>query len=95
MRLCFAEGFGVFSEGPDVFLSTTVRLMGETVLAISCYREENFVWMNVWGLNPEVLCLEWLMVEAIAEGVIFVECLCDWGRRTGKKATLEMVRAEG
>lgn len=50
-----------------------------SVLAISCYREENVVWLNVWGLNPEVLCLEWLMVETTGEGVNFVECLYDCG----------------
>jgi len=44
--------------------------------------------MNVWGLNPEGLCLEWLMAEAIVEGVSFVECLCNWGEEDGGKRPL-------
>jgi hypothetical protein len=35
------------------------------------------------------------MFEAIAEGVSFVECFYEWGRRTGKRATLEMAKTEG
>ena len=96
MWLFFAEGFGVLREDLDVFLSRTGSSDGRnSVLAISCYREENFVWMDVWGLNAEGLCLEWLMVEAIVEGVSFVKCFYEWERRTGKRTTLEMAKAEG
>jgi len=98
MRLCFADGFGDLSESLDAFLSRTVPSDGRnSVLAISCYREENFVWMNVWGLIPGGFCLEWLMVEATVEGVSFVECLYEWvGREgSGKRATVTMAEIEG
>lgn len=51
--------------------------------------------MNVWGLNPEELCLEWLMVEVILEGGSFVECLNDRGSGGEKRTTYEMAIAEG
>jgi len=90
MRLCFADGFGVLSEGLDAFLSRTGSSDGRnSVLALSCYREENFVKMNVWGLIPGGFCLERLMVEATVEGASFVE------RMGGKRATITMAEAEG
>jgi len=95
MRLCFAEGFGDLSESLDTFffLSRSGSSDGRnSVLAISCYREENFVWLNVWELIPEGFCLEWLMVEASVEGVSFVECLYEWVRGGG---TIKMAEAEG
>ena len=70
--------------------------MGEIVLAISCSREEHFIWMNVWGLNPELLCLQLLMVEATVEKVSFVECPYEWSEGGGgKRAPLKMAKNKG
>jgi hypothetical protein len=43
--------------------------------------EKDLDWIALWGLNPEVLGLLWLMASATWGEITSAEGLHDWGRR--------------
>jgi hypothetical protein len=56
-------------------------LVGDCHIRQRVLCKKSFGWMALWGLNPEVLWLLWLMASATWGKITSAEGLHGWGRR--------------